>query len=191
MPRDPISRLILDVFVRSIRRVVNNLPARSILDVGCGNGWLTSHLITAQPSAMIYALDVSEALLEPSAGLPSSAKRVIAAAEFLPFRADTFDLVVATEMLEHVPRPELVLHEIRRVTAGHTLLTVPYEPFWSLGNILFGRHLRNLGNTPGHLHRWGRRRFLTLVDAYFVRVSSRIAFPWIVVLARKRKGTDR
>ncbi len=191
MPRDPISRLILDIFVSRVKRVMENLPARYILDVGCGNGWLTSHLATVQPSATIYALDVSATLLEPSARLPSSAKWVIAAAEFLPFRADTFDVVVATEVLEHLPRPELALQEINRVTAKHALLTVPHEPFWSLGNVLFGRHLRNLGNTPGHLHRWSRRRFLALVDAYFIQVSNRIAFPWIVVLARKRKGIDR
>jgi ubiquinone/menaquinone biosynthesis C-methylase UbiE len=192
VPRDPISRLVLKNFVTCVCGLVEKLPARSILDVGCGEGWLTSHLIKVQPSTTtIYALDVSMALLGRVTGFPSSAKRVVAAAEFLPFHDDSFDVVVASEVLEHLQHPEAALREINRVTMQHALITVPHEPFWSLGNVVFGRHLRNLGNTPGHLHRWSRRSFLALLDTYLVRVSSRIAFPWIVVLARKRRRTDR
>lgn len=191
-PRDPISRLVLKNFVTCVCGLVEKLPARSILDVGCGEGWLTSHLIKAVPSTTtIYALDASKALVGRVTGFPASAERVVGAAELLPFRNDSFDVVVASEVLEHLLHPEAALREISRVTIEHVLITVPHEPFWSLGNALFGRHLGNLGNTPGHLHRWSRRSFLTLLDTYLVRVSNRIAFPWIVVLARKRRRTDR
>ncbi len=190
-PRDPISRFVLKHFVTCVCDLVEKLPARSILDVGCGEGWLTSHLIKVQPSTTIYALDASKALVGPVTRFPASAKRVVGAAEFLPFGDDSFDVVVASEVLEHLPHPEAALREISRVTTQHALITVPHEPFWSLGNVLFGRHLGNLGNTPGHLHRWSRRSFLALLDTHLVRVSSRIAFPWIVVLARKRRRIDR
>ena len=45
----------------------------------------------------------------------------------LPFAGDTFDLVLCTEVLEHVPNPDAALEEIRRVLKRHGsfILTTP------------------------------------------------------------------
>jgi SAM-dependent methyltransferase len=46
----------------------------------------------------------------------------------LPFGEDTFDTVLATDILEHVPRPEALMNEIARVlrTDGYLVLSVPF-----------------------------------------------------------------
>ena len=190
-PRDPLSRMIIQNFLGSVRGLIRGLEAQSILDVGCGDGWLTAHLLEARPQASVIAVDVSTALVDLVGILPPAVKVVVAAGEHLPFDRDAFDVVVASEVLEHLPQPDASIREISRVTRRYALLTVPFEPFWSLGNILCGRHLRTLGNTPGHLHRWSRRTFRRLLDREFVRITSRVAFPWIVVLAAKRRESNR
>ena len=52
----------------------------------------------------------------------------------LPFPDDSFDLVLAIEALEHVPRPEAALTELARVCSGTFIGSVPFEPIWRAGN---------------------------------------------------------
>ena len=53
--------------------------------------------------------------------------QIIADAEFLPFKADSFDSIVCTQVLEHLRKPYKTLREMQRVLKeeGHILLTVP------------------------------------------------------------------
>jgi ubiquinone/menaquinone biosynthesis C-methylase UbiE len=62
----------------------------------------------------------------------------------LSFEADTFDLVIHSDTLEHVPNPERALSECRRVlrTNGYCIFTVP---------IIVGRMTRSrTGLTPSY-----------------------------------------
>jgi 2-polyprenyl-3-methyl-5-hydroxy-6-metoxy-1,4-benzoquinol methylase len=92
-------------------------------------------------------------------------------------------VVVAAEVLEHLTDPELGLREMARVSRGHLVLSVPREPIFRSCNLVAGRYVRDLGNTPGHLNHWSR--------ASFVRFVSRVAqvrevstpFPWTTIWA--------
>src|SRR5690606_37182112 len=100
----------------------------------------------------------------------------------------SFDLVLAVEVLEHVATPALALAELARVTRGPVVVTVPHEPWWRVANVARGKYLRDLGNTPGHVQHWSRRRFARVVDGPLAvrRVTS--SFPWTLVAARTRAG---
>jgi SAM-dependent methyltransferase len=52
---------------------------------------------------------------------------VIAAGESIPFAADSFDLILCTQVLEYVPEPKIVLAEIHRVLrpGGTLILSMP------------------------------------------------------------------
>jgi SAM-dependent methyltransferase len=60
--------------------------------------------------------------------LPSANPHVIATAEALPFGGGTFDAVICSEVLEHVPDPRVVLAEASRVLqpGGRLLIAVPF-----------------------------------------------------------------
>ena len=92
----------------------------------------------------------------------------------------------AIEVLEHVPDPARALSEIRRVGRESFVLSVPREPVWRIANVLRGRYVRDLGNTPGHVNHWSTRRFRTLVDTYLDLRATRTPFPWTLVAARRR-----
>lgn len=102
-------------------RVVSRLNARTMLDVGGGEGYFA--YICRE------LLGISAAMVE----LPQSAcdragelfgiPAVSADAARLPFANGTFDLVVCSEVLEHVEAPHVVASELMRVSRGHVLIT--------------------------------------------------------------------
>ena len=79
------------------------------------------------------------------AGLPC----LFGDATALPFPDDAFDLVLAIEVLEHVPGPEPALAELARVCSGTLVASVPFEPIWRAGNLARRRYVARLGQHAG------------------------------------------
>src|SRR5439155_22017144 len=83
-PRDPLSRMIIQNFLGSVRGLIRGLEAQSILDVGCGDGWLTAHLLEARPQASVIAVNVSTALVDLVGILLPAVKVLVAAGQHSP-----------------------------------------------------------------------------------------------------------
>lgn len=94
-------------------------PAGRILDAGCGIGLLGR----LYPELHLVGLDASMTLLREAR--TGYRLRVEGSAEALPFESESFDVVVALNMLHHVIRPELAVSEFGRVLKpGGTLIAV-------------------------------------------------------------------
>ena len=76
----------------------------SILDLGCGIGSVASLLTDRFPSTLIVGLDRSRYLLEElkSRRMKPNILLVRAEAPILPFRSESFDLVVAVQVLHEI-----------------------------------------------------------------------------------------
>lgn len=87
----------------------------SILDVGCGGGFLTNYL--AKKGHQVFGIDLSEKSLEiaKTSDTTESIHYALASAYELPFPDESFDVVSAMDLLEHVEKPELVIKEASRV----------------------------------------------------------------------------
>lgn len=97
-------------------------PAGSrVLEVGCGVGAQTVHLVTGSPGADLVAVDVShdsltQARARVSAQAPEARVRWHRADLFdLPFADAVFDHLFVCFVLEHLPDPRLALAGLRRV----------------------------------------------------------------------------
>src|SRR5215467_14875490 len=110
----PAERLRFESVTRHIPAGVN-----SILEVGCGDGRLSYHLPNC--AQMAYA-DISHSALRRF-WVPG-ATRVQAAIGMLPFPDSSFELVVCSEVLEHLPAREfkLACAELARASARWALL---------------------------------------------------------------------
>ena len=101
-------------------------PGDRTLDLGCGAGELTAEL--ARLGASVIGVDVAEeALRRARAEHPGIEFRLVPIDGPLPFGDNEFDLVWASEVIEHVADTARWLSEVRRVLApaGRLLLTTP------------------------------------------------------------------
>lgn len=111
----------LDRAVLTVRAVPGNV--KKILEIGSGDGLILNTLKEAGYDPV--AFDISRNALKHIQG----SKLVQGTASQLPFSSNSFDLVLACEVLEHIPNHiyKSVLEEIIRVTKKYILITVPYR----------------------------------------------------------------
>ena len=186
--RNPVARRLVAGFLKELDAQVRWSSAASVLDVGCGEGIGTTRMASVLPQARVVGLDVADPglLQEWKTRAHERIEFVAGSAYDLPFADDSFDLVSAIEVFEHLERPERALAEIARVSRRGILLSVPWEPVWRGVNMAGGRYLRQYGNTPGHINHWTRRQFVALAGTAGEVVAVRRPFPWTMVAVHVR-----
>lgn len=120
--------------VPPVLSVLRSLPARRVLDLGCGNGVLLEHLMDAGYDAVGLDRD-SDALRLARARCPRVPLYQLSIDDdpsiMLGPDSRLFDAVVATEVIEHLLFPRhLVRFALRTlVDNGHLILTTPYHGY--------------------------------------------------------------
>ena len=143
------------------QQVVNLIPQKSqqkILDIGCGDGVLLS-LISQKTKSRRFGLDLDQASLD-YAKTKVKAKFIQGSAGKIPFKNNFFDLVLATEIIEHLSQPEFMLQETYRVLKpqGKMILTTPLKA----------------GKTPEdklHLQEFSSLELTELLRPYFHQIT--------------------
>jgi len=105
-------------------------PGMTVLDAGCGEGVLS--VMMAQKGAVVTGCDLSEPNIKQSRLFAKekgvTVDFVVADAEFLPFPDSSFDLVVSSHVLEHLPDFDKGLQEVMRVTKKRAVVAIPTLP---------------------------------------------------------------
>lgn len=180
--KNPLSRLLVRRFLEAVDEAVTALSPPSVLDVGCGEGVVTERIARRLPSATVVGLDVGDPGLLPEWEKRSSNRLSFlpGSAYALPFADDSFAVVAAFEVFEHLERAEDALAELTRVASNALVVSVPREPVWRIGNVLTGRYVRSLGNTPGHVNHWSARDFVAFAARAGTVTDVRKPLPWTV-----------
>jgi 2-polyprenyl-3-methyl-5-hydroxy-6-metoxy-1,4-benzoquinol methylase len=183
---NPVVRRLMSRFERTLDELFSRAGPESILDVGCGEGVLTSQWAARLGSGRVVGIDLEDPKLaaEWSARARPNLEFRTVEATSLPFADGEFDLAAAIEVLEHVPSPEQTVAEMARVARRHLLVSVPREPLWRMLNVARGAYVRDLGNTPGHVNHWTRSGFVRMLSRYGETLEVRSPFPWTMVLLR-------
>jgi ubiquinone/menaquinone biosynthesis C-methylase UbiE len=111
-----------DVNKRCQEHILKNLEGDSVLEVGCGRGYLAAKLGKLKPTT---ACDIF--IPEKLAKKYPKVKFESANIERLPYKENSFDTVVTTHTLEHVQDLARAISELRRVTKKRLIIVVPRQ----------------------------------------------------------------
>jgi len=165
------------IYEATVRRHLR--PDTRLLDLGCGRGGLVELLHDRVALAVGADPDLPSLREHRVPSLP----RVVARAEALPFASESFDLVIASWVLEHLTAPEQALDEIARllVPGGRFVFLTPNaHSLPALLNRLLGRVAR--------LQRWLVARLYGRVEADTFPVVYRANTPHTLRRLMQRAG---
>jgi ubiquinone/menaquinone biosynthesis C-methylase UbiE len=137
------------------------LNNRSILlDVGCGIGTDLNMLSVSGIEGEFLGLDISFVAIKKANELTKRRGKqnfywIVASAEHLPIRDDIIDIIISSEVAEHLQNPLAFLSETKRVLkkGGVLVLTTP-NPDYLLGKIarLLPRKVKDMLNEEQQWH---------------------------------------
>lgn len=189
--KNPLVRLLMHGFESNLQQLILKAGVNEIHEIGCGEGyWILKWLEEGKNArgSDFSKKAIELARLNAADREVSTHFKVANIYDLLP-EVDMAELVVCCEVLEHLEQPERALDVLSQLAKPYLLTSVPREPLWSIGNMLRGKYLGDFGNTPGHVRRWSKRAFLSLIGRYFEIVETRSPLPWTMVLCRaKRHG---
>lgn len=183
--RNPLAKGLIGRFMNRVVTEIDQIRPERIIDLGCGEG-LIAERVSTQPYVKEYrGYDINPAAIAIARSRHPSLHfevRDFLQAELEPGWAD---LATCLEVLEHLPEPRMALERIYESTGRHALISVPWEPYFRVGNFLRGKYLRTLGNHPEHIQQFSKRSFELLVTQVFPSVHVSSCFPWLLAIARK------
>lgn len=154
----------------------------SILDVGCGGGFLSNEL--ARQGYKVTGVDLSEESLSVarSHDKTHSVKYEVADAYKLPYPDQSFDALTAMDFLEHVEKPQEIIAEFSRVLKPgglfffHTFNRNPLSHFvviklleWFIKNTPKNMHVINLFIKPEEVKKYCEKASMEVMAMVGVR----------------------
>lgn len=177
---NPAVRHLIARWLRVVSEIVGASPGRHG-DVGVGEGLSLQRVLPAGTPAV--GLEYRMGKLRAARSRLPALTGAVADAGMLPIRDRSFDTVTCLEVLEHLAPVEPAIAELARITRGRCIISVPFEPWFRLGNLARGKNVKQLGNDPEHVQHFGRDGLTAALQGRFGAVDIRIAFPWIVAVA--------
>lgn len=114
--------------IKRAESIIELIPAdvRSVLDIGCGNGIVTNRI--SRP--LVVGVDFARTPLRKV-----EAHAIQGSINFIPIKTGIFDLIIITEVLEHLDEPtyQKAINEINRLKSRYILISVPYKENIAIG----------------------------------------------------------
>ena len=95
-----------------------------MLDVPCGRGRLLKAVSRRAPGAALYGVDVNRQMVEQSRRDAPAARIQVGSVYAIPFRDESFDVVLCNESFMHFDEPRRALAELCRVSRERVYFSV-------------------------------------------------------------------
>ena len=156
----------LESFYEELSKAVGSTGCTTLLDAGCGEGFVVDFLAREHPDLKISGVDISEDAIEyAKKNFGDEARFRTGSVYKLPFSDKSFDAVLCSEVLEHLDDPNRAVAELKRVARDYVIITVPLEPYFQWLNNM-SQWLR-LGPDAEHVNFWTSTTFQAFVRVHF------------------------
>ena len=183
--RNPLQKLFIRRFLKALAKDVKVFHPKTVLDVGCGEGFTLSYLRHEDIGKKLEGIDFSEKAVEIGRRLYPYLDLKKGDIYHLPYKDDSFDMVICTEVLEHLTYPEKALKELARVSRKYCVISVPHEPWFRVGNFLRGKNITRWGNDIEHINHWSKGGIVKLAGKYLRIRTVKTPLPWTLVVGEK------
>ncbi len=187
--KNPIGRVFLNNFLNTVVKTTRPLNIDTILDVGYGEGFTLARLKKEKIGKSHEGIEYEDAAIELGKKLYPILEIKKGDIYKLPYKDNSFDLVVCTEVLEHLENPKKAYKELLRVSRKYVLMSVPNEPFFTIQRMARFQNILHLGSHPEHIQHWTYRSFLKFVKIREVKlVTRKLPIPWTMVVVKKKSS---
>lgn len=184
--KNPLSKLLLANFYREAFKILRNINPESILDVGAGEGFSLSKLQEEGIGKRLEGIEYMDEAIELGKKQYPDIKIKKGDIYKLPYKNNSFDIIICTEVLEHLDRPDEALNELKRVSKKYLLLSVPNEPYFTIQRFLRGKNIKGLGAHSEHIQWWTHEAFMNFLRGNKLKILDKKApFAWTLILAEK------
>jgi SAM-dependent methyltransferase len=177
--RNVVVRRLIARLVRQLRVTAGSTDGTWV-DVGIGEG-LALEAMQVTAGSLVGVEFRQDKLSMALRRLAMSGVR--ADAGMLPFIDRSADVVTCLEVLEHLRAPERAVPELARICRGRCVVSVPWEPYFRLGNLCRGKDVRHWGNNAEHVQQFRPSTIRHLLRQSFENVEIHPCFPWIIGVA--------
>lgn len=170
--------------LNAVLDLIENEP-KNVLDVGSASGWFLHNINKKYPKSKCVGIDKYKEAVVYGNKKYKNLKLIYADAHNLPFKAGSFDLIICTEVLEHVKDPDIVLKEIKRVLSKKGDAIIEMDS----GNILFRAawywwtNLRRGVWMDSHLHVFNIKKLERIIKKSGLKIKRRKVFNYSMGVA--------
>lgn len=160
---------------------LNIKPGDNVLDIGCGNGRHSCEAYRHQGVNVIgvdlnyddvyktqFLLNTMDEDGSNGGGLWLTLTGDITK---LPFADNTFDTVICSEVLEHIPKDDVAINEIIRVLKPDKILAVSVPRFWP-ERICWAISEQYRTDEGGHVRIYNKRKLIKLLESAGVKYQA-------------------
>lgn len=183
--KNPINNFFVRRFNALLLREAKKIRPETVVDVGCGEGFTLANLKLHKVGKKIEGIEYMDEAIQIGKKLHPSITIKKGDIHKLPYADNSIDLVICSEVLEHLERPDLAMKELVRVTKKYLILSVPNEPWFTIQRFLRGKNFFRLGDHPEHIQHWSSRRFVKFVSQFIEVKKVKKPLPWTLVVCKK------
>lgn len=130
-----------------ILTIINQLNFNSFLDIGGAEGFMTYNVRSLYKTSPAITSDLSLEANKRAREL-YNLDAITLDIHNLPFQDNSFDIVLCSETIEHIPKAQLAIQELSRVAKKYLIITTPR----ALSKKMQDKHFKNLKKDEKHAH---------------------------------------
>lgn len=172
----PLDVYRFNCLIDEIGRIARSYKVKtlSVVDAGAGSGEMSIDI--AGMGHKVISIDIAESSMSKFADIARKLgiQQVVSPLEATPLAGEIANIVICSEVLEHLVDPQKVLDELARITKqnGYLVVSVPYAQI--LQEVLCPSCLQKFF-INGHIHSFNKNTLLTMLsNAGYKTIKSRI-----------------